>query len=546
MTIQTNPSSQLDIQKLLFIKTFSIFFIKVANYIETYRKVGFSHIQKEAKISQYFIKNSENFLKKGFEQIDFQFIHHIFKYFYVFKSIQTFNQLYHFDIIMEGWLEKKSRIGFWSKRYFKLNENKLIILKNPTDSHPELEINMTSMIKTELGDPKNNKFKILLPKHETIYLKAATKNLMMRWILDIRACAFTNPSISMEMFDKIAVIGRGFYGKVMLCKNKSTNELVAIKVVKKSRLIELKKLHTILKERTILVRQRHPFIITLKYAFQSTNKFFLCLEYAPGGDFFHFLRSHTPNLHDFKLYIAEISLAINELHKNGILYRDLKPENILLDEKGHVKLTDFGLCEYLIDNEQALTFCGTAEYMAPEVIINKGYGFEVDWWAVGILAYEMCYKSTPFKSFNRDYVYHAIVKNEPVFPKDSNPDIVELIKSLLQKNPKERGNFDTIKNSNLFKDYDFTAVYNKKILPNFVPEIDDPNDLSNFDLKYDKEKSVDSQNANSHDQELKMFSDFSFNIFDLNNDDASFDEYDTPQEGKSAPSSSILSTEFVD
>lgn len=454
---------------------------------------------------------------------------------------------------IEGNLWRSIILGFWSKRYCILKDNQFMIFKKKSDMKPEQTVIMSSLVSTEITDVSNNRFRIKIPKsskynkthsnpietsistpnlnkqndensYTIIYLQAGSKNDMMKWILDLRVCSYINPELSMDMFDILSVIGRGRYGKVMLCQKKDTQEIVAIKTVHKKRLYEAQKLYTILTERNILAKVKHPFIISLKYAFQTTTKFYLCLEYAPGGDLFHLLRDGAPPIDDIKLYIAELALAIEELHLNGIIYRDLKPENVLFDAKGHIKITDFGLSklfdskpiksnnaeDLFLQSQQPTTstLCGTTEYMAPEMIKKSGYSFQIDWWSLGILTYEMFFGMTPFEAGNKQQIYQNILKGDVYFPREVNSDVKEFISMLLQKNPKKRGDFDSIKNSKLMKDINFNLVYQKKIPVLNSPLVSDLTNPNNFDSEFTKEDPFDSV-ANNEDSS-PMVSNFSF------------------------------------
>lgn len=454
--------------------------------------------------------------------------------------------------LMEGILWKNVMLGFWSKRFCRLKDNQFMIFKKDTDKKPEQTVVMSSLVSTEITDASSNKFKIKIPKsskynnansasietsesipnlsnyseensYSSIYLQAASKNDMMKWILDLRVCSYINPELSMDMFDILSVIGRGRYGKVMLCQKKDTQEIVAVKTVHKARLVEAHKLYTILTERNILAKVKHPFIISLKYAFQTSTKFYLCLEYAPGGDLFHLLTNGTPPIDDIKLYIAELALAIEELHLNGIIYRDLKPENVLFDSKGHIKITDFGLSKlfnskpiktnngedlFLQSQPQTSSFCGTTEYMAPEMIKKSGYSFPIDWWALGILTYEMFFGMTPFEAGNKKQIYQNILKGDIYFPRDVNPEVKNFITMLLQKNPKKRGDFDSIKNSKFMKDINFDMVYKKKIPVLGAPSISDLKNPNNFDSEFTKEAPFDS--VVNNEGSSPMVSNFSY------------------------------------
>ena len=195
----------------------------------------------------------------------------------------------------------------------------------------------------------------------------------------------TNPSndniLAPENFETIKIIGRGNFGKVCLVKKKGTEHLYAMKILKK-RLIEDKKqrIHTIT-ERKVLESAKCPFIVKLIYAFQTPLKLYLVMEYMSGGElFFHLTKEGSFSEIRAKFYIGEILLGLNHLHTHGIIYRDLKPENILLDKEGHICLTDFGLSKSGIDdsNPKAYTFCGTPEYLAPEILKNKGHDKAAD------------------------------------------------------------------------------------------------------------------------------------------------------------------------
>lgn len=424
---------------------------------------------------------------------------------------------------IEGILEKKGIMGIWIRKYCVLVENNFMIFKKNGDKKPELQIVINSTVYTEIVDTANNRFKISqLGNSDFIILQAKTANLMMEWILDLRACSFKNQSMSMEMFNIISVIGRGEYGKVMLCQKKDTQELFAIKTVHKNRLIRENKVQTILNERSILTSVNNPFIISLKYAFQTDTKFYLCLDYAPGGDLFHLLKDGPLPIQDVKLYLAELSLAINDLHLKGVIYRDLKPENILFDKFGHIKLTDFGLSKVIVDTESVKTFCGTSDYMAPEIIKRNSYGKEIDWWGVGIVCYEMLYGELPFASANKQRLYSNIVSKEPFFENTTDPDLKELLKSLMEKDPKKRGNFNTVKNSKFFNNFDFEAAFNKQIPPSKLPEISSHFSTENFDPEFTKEKAFDSLTyANSSSNQF-IVPNFSFTFIGNYMSDSNF------------------------
>lgn len=200
----------------------------------------------------------------------------------------------------------------------------------------------------------------------------------------------------------IKVIGTGSYGKVVLSKKRDTQQVYAIKTLKKKHLIKKNQVEHTIAERSILENIQHPFIIELAYAFQNKTKLYFVLEFCPGGElFFHLSRIGQFDEKITKFYCTQIILAIYHLHKNKIIYRDLKPENVLIDKDGYAKLTDFGLSkENIKGNNDTLTLCGTPEYLAPEIIDRKGHGFAVDWWSVGCIIYEMLTGQPPFMLIN--------------------------------------------------------------------------------------------------------------------------------------------------
>ena len=297
----------------------------------------------------------------------------------------------------------------------------------------------------------------------------------------------------MDDFKIISVIGRGYYGKVMLVQKKDSGELFALKTIQKSKLIESGKSQSVLTEKNIMMKANHPFIVNLCFTFQNASKFYLGLEYASGGElFYHIDQLGVIQIDDARLYVAEIGLALSYLHSIGIIYRDLKPENILFDENGHIKITDFGLSKDIGNTNNATTFCGTSEYLAPELILQKPYSYPIDMWALGILTYEMILGSTPFYDDNRSKMFTNIVSAEPYFPNDLDRRITDFIQRLLTKDPKTRPTFDELKSHPFFEGFEWDKVYNKEYRPNFIPQTKDQLGTSNFDQQFTNEIAADS------------------------------------------------------
>jgi protein-serine/threonine kinase len=288
----------------------------------------------------------------------------------------------------------------------------------------------------------------------------------------------------LSCFDIQKVIGRGTFGKVVLVRNKMDNKLLALKCIKKAQILKNKNIENIKNEKKILENLSHPFIIKLHYTFQNKDKIFMAFDYYNGGELFFHLQKHrrfSENLTRF--YAAEIYLALRYLHKEKIVYRDLKPENIILEKNGHIKLIDFGLAKGNITaGNLTSTICGTNEYIPPEVICGKKYGFNFDWWGFGNILYEMLFGYPAFSDQNKTNLFKKIVYSEPTF-KGANlsSDALDLIKCLLKKDPKERIKPEDIPSHPWFKGINFEEILSLKTIPPFKPKIKNEEDLSNID-----------------------------------------------------------------
>jgi serum/glucocorticoid-regulated kinase 2 len=233
------------------------------------------------------------------------------------------------------------------------------------------------------------------------------------------AAARPRVTINLEAFDIIRVVGKGSFGKVFLVREKETSTLYAMKVLKKDYIIRKNQVEHTKTERNVLGYVHHPFIVGLNMAFQTADKLFFVLDYCAGGElFFHLGRMGRFPEVQARFYTAQITLAIEYVHGLDIIYRDLKPENVLLDHRGNVRLTDFGLSKEGVsdDSSGANSFCGTPEYIAPEVLLRQGHGRAVDWWSTGALLYEMLSGLPPFYSRSREVMFEKIMKAELNFP----------------------------------------------------------------------------------------------------------------------------------
>eukprot|EP00002_Diphylleia_rotans_P025857 TRINITY_DN5132_c0_g1_i1.p1 TRINITY_DN5132_c0_g1~~TRINITY_DN5132_c0_g1_i1.p1 ORF type:complete len:491 (-),score=99.28 TRINITY_DN5132_c0_g1_i1:256-1728(-) len=306
-------------------------------------------------------------------------------------------------------------------------------------------------------------------------------------------------NVGSEDFENLCVLGRGGFGKVMLVRKVDTSRIYAMKSLHKDKLIESDEVEGTKTEKDVLRRLNHPFIVGLKFSFQTKDKLYLILDYINGGElFYHLKKEKRFSESRARFYAAEITLALEYLHKSDIIYRDIKPENILLDSSGHICLTDFGLCKPGVGyGKVTYTFCGTAEYLAPEVLEGKGYDKAVDWWSLGTLLYEMLCGKPPFFSTNTNEMYRRILHEKLIFPAYVPPVAVSLLSGLLNRNPRERlgsslNDAEDIKSHPFFQPIDWAELYNKEIEPEFKPPVRDPLDTSNFDPNFTSQRVEDS------------------------------------------------------
>lgn len=393
---------------------------------------------------------------------------------------------------ISDWLEKKGLIGFYTKKWCVLNGSELSIFKDDKAVNAENTVQITENTIITMNE-SNTKFTIVKSDLEEDIQLRTDQERCFKWVQALRTCTFSHSGLSNDSFNVISILGRGNYGKVALAEKKDTGELFAIKSVHKKRLALSNKIHTIISERNTLITASNPFVVKLNYAYQTPTKFYLVLDYVPGGELFvHMDTVGAIPLEDCRLYAAEIVVALHFLHSLGIIYRDLKPENILLDADGHIKLTDFGFAKDLTQSEVTKTFCGTSEYLAPEIISRQPYGQGVDWWTLGILIYEMLFQTTPFFSNNTSKMFGRILVEPVVFPDDADPDACSLISGLLEKRERKRFGYDEVIKHPFFKGIDWQKVMDKGYTPAFKPEIRSRKDVSNFDSEFTGEITAES------------------------------------------------------
>lgn len=296
-------------------------------------------------------------------------------------------------------------------------------------------------------------------------------------------------------FEFLHVIGKGSFGKVLLARHKVERRHYAVKVLSKCLVMKRNEAKHIMSERNVLLKNlNHPFLVGLHYSFQTPDKLYFVLDYINGGElFFHLQRERVFTEPRARFYSAEMAAALGYLHSHGIIYRDLKPENILLDSQGHVVLTDFGLSkEGLFPTDTTSTFCGTPEYLAPEVVKKEVYDKSVDWWCLGAVLYEMLYGLPPFYSRNRSEMYDRIV-NKPLRLRPTiSSSARDILVKLLQKDRYKRlgsgyRGFDEVMHHDFFKPIVWEDLLAKRIPPPFSPNVKGVMDLQHIDPQFTRE-----------------------------------------------------------
>uniref|UniRef100_A0A672IZK7 Serine/threonine-protein kinase Sgk1 n=1 Tax=Salarias fasciatus TaxID=181472 RepID=A0A672IZK7_SALFA len=312
-------------------------------------------------------------------------------------------------------------------------------------------------------------------------------------LLKLKCCSFLSSAKPTD-FDFLKVIGKGSFGKVFLAKRKNDGKYYAVKVLQKKVILNRKEQKHIMAERNVLLKNvKHPFLVGLHYSFQTTDKLYFVLDFINGGElFFHLQRERTFPEPRAKFYIAEMASALGYLHSLNIVYRDLKPENILLDNEGHIVLTDFGLCkEGISQTDTTSTFCGTPEYLAPEVLRKQPYDNTVDWWCLGSVLYEMLFGLPPFYSRDTHEMYDNIL-HKPLAKRPGASSMAwSLLEGLLEKDGTlrlgSRDDFNEIRAHGFFSSINWGELERKEIPPPFTPNVSSFSDISNFDPEFTEE-----------------------------------------------------------
>ncbi|MBN3278875.1 KPCZ kinase, partial [Polyodon spathula] len=309
--------------------------------------------------------------------------------------------------------------------------------------------------------------------------------------------------LGLSDFDLIRVIGRGSYAKVLLVRLKKNEQVYAMKVVKKELVHDDEDIDWVQTEKHVFEQaSSNPFLVGLHSCFQTESRLFLVIEYVNGGDLmFHMQRQRKLPEEHARFYAAEICIALNFLHEKGIIYRDLKLDNVLLDYEGHIKLTDYGMCkEGIRPGDTTSTFCGTPNYIAPEILRGEDYGFSVDWWALGVLMFEMTAGRSPFDIITdnpdmntEEYLFQVILEKPIRIPRSLSVKAASVLKGFLNKDPKERlgcqvqTGFSDIKSHTFFRNIDWDQLEKKQVTPPFKPQSTDDYGLDNFDTQFTNE-----------------------------------------------------------
>ncbi|NP_001158433.1 v-akt murine thymoma viral oncogene homolog 3 (protein kinase B, gamma)-like [Saccoglossus kowalevskii] len=428
------------------------------------------------------------------------------------------------QVVKEGWVQKRGEyIKNWRPRYFVLKSDGSFIgfKEKPSQSDVNDPLNNFSVAKCQLMEtekPKSNTFIIRCLQWTSVIERTFhvdTPETRKEWIEAIQSVATAikedeerksqaagsdeddqlpdqkPKKVTLEDFQFLKVLGKGTFGKVILVREKTAGMHYAIKILKKEVIVAKDEVAHTLTENRVLQTTRHPFLTSLKYSFQTKDRLCFVMEYVNGGElFFHLSRERVFSEERTRFYGAEIVSALAYLHSCNVIYRDLKLENLLLDKEGHIKITDFGLCKEEISyGDTTKTFCGTPEYLAPEVLEDNDYGRAVDWWGTGVVMYEMMCGRLPFYNRDHEVLFEKILTEDIRFPKNLSDHGKTLLSGLLIKDPKLRlggGPEDAkeIMEHKFFESVDWDELYNKKVTPPFKPEVTSDTDTRFFDAEF--------------------------------------------------------------
>ncbi|KAI1314312.1 hypothetical protein EDD11_002296 [Mortierella claussenii] len=303
-----------------------------------------------------------------------------------------------------------------------------------------------------------------------------------------------NGEIELSHFHLLRSVGKGAFGKVRVVQHKRTKEIYALKYINKAKCIRMRAVENIIQERRLLEEVEFPLICNLRYAFQDDENLFMVLDLMLGGDLrFHLERAGSMREDVVKFYVAEVALALDALHARRIIHRDLKPDNVLLDEHGHAHLTDFNIAVYFNPAKPLLSIAGSMAYMAPEVLLRKGYLQSVDWWSLGVVMFELLFGKRPFRGKSNDLLTNSILRDPLPFPENVK-DLVsapclDVLSRLCERDITKRlgctaDGLDEIKKHPWFKGIDWDKLITKEATPPFEPD----SKRANFDATHELEE----------------------------------------------------------
>jgi len=312
------------------------------------------------------------------------------------------------------------------------------------------------------------------------YLEAAKKDF------DEKYLAKSEDTRVLADYDPKRTLGTGSFGRVMLVTDKKTNSVCALKILEKAKVVRLKQVEHTLSEKQLLAAVDFPVLVNLLASFKDNANLYMVMEFAVGGEMFSSLRKEKKFSEPrSRFYGGQIVIALEYLQHLNIIYRDLKPENLLFDAKGYIKITDFGFAKHVVG--RTWTLCGTPEYLAPEIILSKGYNRAVDWWALGVLIFEMCAGYPPFYAEQPIQIYEKIVTGKVRYPSHMSKDLQSLLRSLLEADITKRygmlkNGVNDIREHEWFASMDWIKLFHQTLEAEEIPKIKGPADDSAYDV----------------------------------------------------------------
>lgn len=415
-------------------------------------------------------------------------------------------------VIKEGFLTKEGgSIKTWKKRWFVLTEDGILAYfkKKGGEQMGKMDLKEGCTVQEVSYKKKKNCFEAKTPGR-TYHLIAENGGDMNAWMEQIKKITEGGGSDSaaapkkeevkpthvvkkadVDDFQVTTVIGKGSFGRVLLVKHKEDGRIFAMKVLNKAAIIERNELEHTKAEKSILMKLDHPFLVKLYYSFQTPEKLYFIMDYVNGGELFYHLQKEKKFPPErVRFYAAEIVLGLSYLHNEGVIYRDLKPENLLLSADGHMCMTDFGISKegLAAKDDRTATFCGTPEYLAPEVLRGKGYGKGVDWWSFGTLVFEMLTGLPPFYSEDVQLMYNKIMNTPLQIPPEFDEDTASLLNGLLERDPEKRlSDPEDIQKHPYFKTIDWDKLLAKEITPPYIPPVTQKDSTDMIDPSFTQE-----------------------------------------------------------